>query len=298
MKIASPKGLAVVTGAAGGLGSTFAKNLAARGYRLLLIDRRLGPLEELCVSLTAEFGVGAEPYAADLCNREEVSRLGEHLANRPDLELFINNAGFGNVDYFADTDPAALVGMADLHVVAPTILIRSVLPGMLQRNRGNILNVSSVGAWFHSAGNVQYGATKNFLAVLSQSLQQELRGTNVRVQALCPGFVRTGFHAAEGMQGFQKSPAAHMWMTPDEVVAYALRQMTSKQVIVTPGFWYKIVSRLARMPFVQPIMQRVTWVPRPTPKPVLKPVTEVSAEPAFDSQSPSASPRVLEETAR
>src|SRR5690349_11602852 len=99
MKNASPQGLAVITGAAGGLGSTFAKRLAARGYRLLLIDRRLAQLEELCESLTAEFGVAAEPYAADLCNREEVTRLGEHLAQRADLELFINNAGFGNVDY-------------------------------------------------------------------------------------------------------------------------------------------------------------------------------------------------------
>lgn len=295
MKIASPKGLAVVTGAAGGLGSCFAKKLAARGHRLLLIDRRSTQLHEICESLSAEHGIEAESYAVDLCNRDEVLLLGERLEQMPDVELFINNAGFGNADYFADTDPVALVGMADLHVVAPTILIRSVLPGMLERNRGNILNVSSVGGWFHSAGNVQYGATKNFLSVLTQSLQQEMRGTDVRVQALCPGFVRTGFHSADGMKGFQKSPATHMWMTADEVVDYALAKLSTKQVLLIPGFGYKIVARLARMPFVQPIMQWVTWVPRPAAKPVMK---QVQTDAEVENQPPSAGSRFVEQTAR
>ncbi len=92
--------------------------------------------------------------------------------------------------------------MVDVHVVAPTILTQAVLPGMIERNSGGIINVSSLSAWFHSAGNVQYGSTKNYLAVFSRSLHQELRGTNVRVQALCPGFVRTEFHAAQSMQAF------------------------------------------------------------------------------------------------
>jgi short-subunit dehydrogenase len=128
-------------------------------------------------------------------------------------------------------------------------------------------------------------------------LAQEMRGTNVRVQALCPGFVRTGFHSADGMKSFQKSPATHMWMTAEEVVDYALAKLSTKQVLIIPGLGYKIVSRLARMPFVQPIMQWVTWVPRPAPKAVLKPEAEVAAEPAFDRQPASASPRMLEETA-
>ena len=279
MKNASQGGLAVVTGAAGGLGSSFAKKLAERGFRLLLVDRRRAPLDEVCEAIAAEHGVSAEPYAVDLCKREEVAQLANRLAQMTDLELLVNNAGYGTVDYFEDTDPGYLIGMVDLHVVAPTMLTRAVLPGMVERNRGNIINVSSIGAWFHSAGNVQYGATKNFLAVFSQSLQQELRGTNVRVQALCPGFVRTGFHAEDSMKAFKlrRSPAENLWMTADDVVECSLRSMHRKRVIVTPGIGYRIVGRLAQMPFLQPLMQWITRAPRSVPKPMPR----AEAEPVF-----------------
>jgi len=264
MKITSQRGLAVVTGAAGGLGSSFANKLAERGHSLLLVDRRQAQLEQLCDSITAKHGSRAEPYAVDFCQRAEVERLAQRLEQMADVELLVNNAGFGTVDYFADTAAHYLVGMVDVHVVAPTMLTRAVLPGMVARNSGNIINVSSLAAWFHSAGNAQYGATKNYLAVFSQALHDELRGTNVRVQALCPGFVRTEFHGAESMKSFslRRSPAAHLWMSADEVADCSLRKLSGKQVLVVPGFGYGIVGRLAQMPFLQPLIQRITRAPR------------------------------------
>jgi short-subunit dehydrogenase len=262
MKIASRRGLAVVTGAAGGLGRAFAKKLAQRGYRLLLVDRRPAQLDEVCESL-AQQGATAEPYAVDLCQREELRQLAARLEQMSNVELLVNNAGFGAVDYFVDTDPSYLVGMVDLHAVAPTILTRTVLPGMIERNRGGIISVSSMSCWFNSAGNAQYGSTKTYLAVFSQSLQQELRGTNVCVQALCPGFVRTEFHAAESMQAFKTRPcpAAHWWMSADDVAECSLRRL-GKQVIVIPGFKFRILGRLAQMPVLQPITQWITRAPR------------------------------------
>ena len=184
-----------------------------------------------------------------------------------DVELLVNNAGFGTTDYFVDTNTSYLVGMIDVHVVAPTILTRAVLPGMIERNSGGIINVSSLGAWFQSAANAQYGSTKNYLATFSKALHQELRGTNVRVQALCPGFVRTEFHAADSMKGFNLrcAPAAHMWMSADEVVNCSLRRLSGNQVIVIPGFGYSILGRLAQMPVVQPLIQWITWGPRVIP---------------------------------
>lgn len=270
MKLASPQGLAVVTGAAGGLGSAFARQLAERGFRLLLVDRRQEQLEQVCESIADQHGNCAEPCAVDFCRRDDLERLARRLAESPDIELLVNNAGFGTVDYFADTDPNYLVGMVDVHVVAPTILTRAVLPGMLTRNRGHIINVSSLGGWFHSAGNVQYGSTKNYLSVFSQGLEQELQGTNVRVQALCPGFVRTEFHSADCMQAFRfrRPPAAKLWMTPDDVVAYSLSKLHKKQVVVIPGIGYRILGRLARMPLLQPIFQWITRGPRSVPGPV------------------------------
>src|SRR5689334_19633621 len=104
MKTASEGGLAVVTGGAGGLGSTFAEKLAERGYRLLLVDRRLKQLEQVCESISARHGTTAEPYAADLCKRDEVEKLAKRLAQMPDLQCLVNNAGFGTIDYFVDTD--------------------------------------------------------------------------------------------------------------------------------------------------------------------------------------------------
>src|SRR4051794_27212893 len=215
MKIASKGGLAVVTGGAGGLGSTFANKLAERGFNLLLIDRRPQQLEQVCKSITARYGTSAEPFVADLCEREQVKRLATRLEQTPDVDVLVNNAGFGTIDYFVDTPARYVIDMIDVHVVAPTMLSRAVLPGMMRRNRGAIINVSSMAAWFQSAGNVHYGSTKCFLAMFALSLHQELRGTDVQVQALCPGFIRTEFHDADSMNGFHLrcAPAAHLWMT-------------------------------------------------------------------------------------
>jgi short-subunit dehydrogenase len=241
--------------------------LAERGYRLLLVDRRQKQLEELCATITARHSVAAQPCAVDLCKRDEVERLAKQLQEIADLELLVNNAGFGSMDYFVDTDALNLVDMVDVHVAAPVMLTRAALPGMIQRNRGAIINVSSMSAWFQSAGNVQYGATKTFLAVFSAALHQELRGTNVRVQALCPGFVRTEFHDAHTMRGFKRRgvPLARYWMSADNVVDCSLRGLATRRVIVIPGLGYRILGRLAQMPMLQPVVQWVTRWPRTAP---------------------------------
>jgi short-subunit dehydrogenase len=258
------RGLAVVTGAAGGLGAAFARQLAERGYRLLLVDRRQAQLADVCQSITAQHRVSAEPYALDLCNREEVLRLGQRLAQEPDLTLLVNNAGFGSVDYFADTELSYLMGEVDVHIAAPTILTRSVLPGMLARNNGGIINVSSIGAFIPSAGNAQYGSTKSYLAMVSMCLAEELRGTNVHVHALCPGFVRTEFHEAESNKVFKQqcAPPAHMWLLPDFVVSYALRKLGGRRVLIVPGLKYRIMARFAQMPLLRRLMQWISRVPR------------------------------------
>jgi short-subunit dehydrogenase len=290
-------GLAVVTGGAGGLGSTFAKKLAERGHRLLLVDRRPQQLEDVCQSITERYGVAAEPCAMDLCNRHEVEELAKRLERMGDVELLVNNAGFGTIDYFVDCDARCVTDMVDVHVVAPTILTRAVLPGMVERNRGAIINLSSVAAWLHSAGNVAYGSTKCYLAVFSMALQQELRGTNVRVQALCPGLIRTEFHNGDGMKQFDQryAPAGHLWMTPEEVVNCSLRRLYSKQVIVIPGFGYSIFGRLAQMPILQPLMQWVTRGPRVAPAPA--PAIEPCPEPAFMASEPGFAVAEVTETA-
>lgn len=278
----SERGVAVVTGGAGGLGQSFARKLAMRGHRILLVDRREPELRDVCNAITAEYGVTVEPYLADLCIREQVERLAERLKQTPDVELLVNNAGFGTLNHFIDTDPNLVVGMVDLHVVAPMLLSHAVLPGMIARDRGGIINVSSVSAWFQSAGNSHYGSTKICLAAFTATLNEELRGTNVRVQALCPGFVRTQFHDAEAMKEFKRySPTSRLWAAADDVVDFSLRRLSGRRVIVIPGLSYWAVGRLAQMPLLQPLMRRFANVPRfsstsvPATKPRVGPVVGV-----------------------
>lgn len=267
MAATSSAGLAVITGAAGGLGSSFANKLAERGYDLLLVDRRQQQLEQVSQSISARYGVRAEPCVVDLCKRAEVEELARRLEQTANLQMLVNNAGFGGMDYFSDADARFLVDMADLHVVAPVILTRAVTPGMVERKSGAVINVSSVSAWFPTAGNVQYSATKSFLIVFSLALAQELRGTGVCVQALCPGFVRTEFHNSERMKVFQlqRAPGGRFWKSADEVVNCSLHSLSARQVIVIPGLGYRILGRLAQMPLLQPLMQWATRGPRQAP---------------------------------
>ena len=263
MQSAAKGELAVVTGAAGGLGACFAQKLAQRGYRLLLIDRRAEQLRQTCDAINARYGAVATPCSVDLCQRAEVESLAGQLNQTPDLALLVNNAGFGTTDYFVDIDVSQHLDMIHLHVLTPVMLARAALPGMIERNRGAIINVSSLGAWSHSAGNVQYAATKTYLAVFSQALEQELQGTNVRVQALCPGFVRTEFHDAQGMKGFDLGQVpAQYWMSAEEVVECSLRELAGKRVVVFPGLRYRILGRLMQMPLFQPLVRRMARTQR------------------------------------
>lgn len=251
---------AVVTGAAGGIGSCFADRLAKRGFRLLLLDRREEQLATLCERITKQYGVATERGVVNLCDSRELESLAQRLSEMT-VGMLVNNAGFGTTGYFVDIDASRHSDMIHLHVLAPAMLTHAVLPGMIERDRGAIINVSSLAAWSYSAGSVQYASTKSYLAVFSQSLAQELHGTNVRVQALCPGFVRTDFHAAETMQGFnmQQVPKGQ-WMSAEKVVDCSLRRLSRGRVIVIPGFRNRVLGRLMQMPMFQPIVQRLTAV--------------------------------------
>lgn len=260
------KGIAVITGAAGGLGTAFANKLARDGYQLLLVDRRCEPLKRLSDELAKQYQIAVVIEVADLANRDDIKRLSQRLRQTPKLEMLVNNAGFGNLHHIVDTDPEVLSQMIDVHVVAPMLLTRAALPGMLERDCGSIINVSSLSAWFQSAGNAHYGSTKICLAAFTMSLHEELIGTNIRVQALCPGFVRTQFHDAESMKDFARfSPAAHMWASASDVVEFSLSRLSKKQVVAIPGLGYRMIGRLAQMPLLRPIMCRIARLPRLSP---------------------------------
>jgi short-subunit dehydrogenase len=242
------RGVAVITGATAGIGREFADQLGARGYDLLLVARDRQRLSATAESLAAAHGVAAEAFPADLSRDEEVSLLAERLAATPGLSLLVNNAGFGSRGRLAETDIARQEAMIRLHVLAPMRLTRAALPALLARRSGGVVNVSSVAGFIYSAGNVNYCATKAYLTTFSEGLAVELHGTGVRVQALCPGFTRTEFHARMSESG--ETHPRFLWLSARAVVAYSLECLErGGPVVCVPGFrWRLIVLAIRHLP--------------------------------------------------
>jgi short-subunit dehydrogenase len=238
--------VALITGASSGIGETFARKLAARGFDLILVARRADRLEQIA----RELQVRTEIVAADLTTEEGLAATEQAIAACPGLEMLVNNAGFGTLGRFWQTSLAGQESMHRLHVLATMRLTRAALTGMTERKRGSIINVSSVAAFGQSEGNVSYCATKAWMNSFTEGLAMELRaaGSPVRVQALCPGFTVTEFHDTLGMdRGLIPS---WLWMTSEEIVETSLRALERNKVIVIPGWKYKLaVAFLKSMPF-------------------------------------------------
>lgn len=234
---------ALVTGASGGIGEEFARQLAAQGADLVLVARSEDALERLAKELHERHGVRCDVLAADLTTDAGVTAVAARLDG---IDLLVNNAGFGIAEHLADVDAAKVEGMIRLNVVALALLTRAALPGMIERNHGGIVNVSSVAGFSPSQGFATYNATKAFVTMFTESLSLELKGTGVRVQALCPGLTRTGFQAVAGEEalGTANTPD-FLWQEPAEVVRTSLAGLPRGAVIVTPGVHNKLFVGVA-----------------------------------------------------
>ena len=239
VKTPQPGALAVVTGASSGIGAVFARKLAARGYRLLLVARRRDRLERLA----AEFPGRAEPFPADLADERALLTVEQRIAGDESLELLVNNAGFGALGRFFETTVDQHDRMHRLHVTATMRLTHAALGGMVRRNRGGVINVSSVAAFGQSPGNVSYCATKAWMNVFTSTLDLDLRsaGSAVKVQALCPGFTYSDFHETMGVDR-DKIPRP-LWLEAEYVVDESLRAFDRGQVIAIPSWRYKAIAR-------------------------------------------------------
>lgn len=241
--------VAVITGASAGLGEVYAEKLAARGYTLVLAARRADRLEALRRRLESGFGVAVSFFAGDLSQPEPLEELALRLESVPRVDLLVNNAGFGTLGVFWKTDYARQEAMHRLHVNATMRLSRSVLPGMIERNEGAIINVASVAGFFRSAGNASYCATKGWMCDFTEALRLELddAGSAVVVQALCPGFTYTEFHDVLGVS--REALGKAWWMSADFVVEESLRGLATRKLFVIPGWRYKLLVAIgSRLP--------------------------------------------------
>ncbi len=176
--------VALITGASSGLGAVFARHLAAKGYDLVLVARREERLAALAAELQQQYSISVEILVADLARPADVERVEGRIAGIEDLDVLVNNAGFGTTGRFAEVDLAKSVAMVEVHVVASMRFCRAALPGMIARRRGALINVSSVAAFAPLPGNANYAASKAYVLTFSKALHAELRESGIKVQAL------------------------------------------------------------------------------------------------------------------
>jgi short-subunit dehydrogenase len=244
----TPRKAALITGASSGIGAAFARRLAADGYDLTLVARREARLAALAGELGARCGTVVQCLSADLSEPTGLEQVERQVAALPDLDLLINNAGFGAREAFADADIGRQSAMIHLHVVAATRLTRAALPGMVLRGQGGIIHVASIAAFVTLPGDAVYNATKAYLVSFSRTLHEELRGTGVRVQALCPGFTRTELHASQKLPESDLARIPPMlWMPAEQVVESSLREMARGRVVCVPGWKNRVILLLARL---------------------------------------------------
>lgn len=234
---------ALVTGPTAGIGASFAQQLAARGYDLVLVARDQARLEKTAAALRASYGVEVEVLPADLADRGELARVEARLADaaRP-VDLLVNNAGFGLKGRFLDNSVEAETAMLEVLVTAVLRLSHAALGAMSERGHGGVINVSSVAAFLPRG---TYSAAKAWVNSFSEWAANEYKDRGVTVTALCPGFTRTEFHERMGVS--RGSAPDFMWLDADELVATALRDFDRGRTFSIPSAQYKAIATMARV---------------------------------------------------
>jgi short-subunit dehydrogenase len=236
---------ALVTGASSGIGAEFARQLAARGMHLILCARREQLLTQLAAELHQAHGTKTEIIIADLSNPHEPKRLLEEAQKKGiTIELLVNNAGFGYVAEIEKTNVSRVLEMIQVNIAALTELTYAVLPGMLARGHGGIINVASVAA-FQPVGYMgAYAASKAYVLHFSEALWAEARDRGVTITAVCPGTTRTSFFEVSGVPGWDQR---HAVQEIKPVVKAALKGFEKRRQYVVSGWKNYIFSLLVRI---------------------------------------------------
>ena len=233
---ARPGATCLITGASSGIGADIARELAKRRRGVTLVARREERLHELAEELVEDHGVRAETIGCDVTDETGRERLREELAARGvDVEVLVNNAGFGSGGAFVELDGAHEASMVRTNCEALVALTGDYLPSMVEHGRGAILNLGSLIAFQPMPFQATYGATKAFVLAFSEAIHEELRGTGVTVTALCPGPVRTEFGEAGGFGGADEKIPSWAWLSPDEVARAGVEGLEKGRRVVVPG---------------------------------------------------------------
>jgi hypothetical protein len=253
----------LITGASAGIGREFARQLADRAQSIVLLARRTERLAQLRQELlNRKPNLEVHIFAVDVGDQAQIQSLVESLGrDKIDVDLLINNAGLGDAGVFATSDPTRNEQMLLVNVMALTSLTRHLLPQMIAKRHGGILNVSSSAGFLPIPGDAVYAASKAYVTSFSEALRAELRGTGVSVCALCPGPVQTEFQDVARRQGVRSRLGPKFVVVPvEQVVRDALAALEADRPLVIPGFAMKFVmfvGRLMPMPILRLIFRLV-----------------------------------------
>jgi short-subunit dehydrogenase len=240
----------LITGASAGIGAALARVYAGKGWDLILTARREAALAALAEDIRKAQGVVVTVIPADLADPQAPERLVGTIAERGLIvDGLINNAGFSRTTGFLKTDPDQHAAMVQVMLSAPVALSRLLLPGMIERGFGRIINVASLaGQMPATGGDTLYGPVKSFMIKASQGLWLETRGTGVHVTALCPGYTLTEFHDVNGSrEQVSRAYPAWMWQTAGHVARVAHDACEADRARVTPGVMNTVMAGLAKL---------------------------------------------------
>jgi short-subunit dehydrogenase len=232
----SESATALVTGASAGIGEATAHELASRGHGVTLVARREERLRALADELSRTHGVRAEAIAADLGDEAARERLATQIEGLGlQVEVLVNNAGFGTAETVGNVDRERLIAMLRLNCEALLDLQARYLPAMIARGRGAVINIASTAAFQPIPGTATYAATKAFVLSLSEAVHEELKGTGVTLTAVCPGPVRTEFTQVAGIEQAEEQLPGVFWMSSEAVAKAAVEAAENGKRAIVPG---------------------------------------------------------------
>ena len=245
----SPPRTALITGASSGIGAAFADEFAARGFDLVITARREDRLREVAIRLERTHGRRVEVVASDLSQRDAAARLCHDVASRGlTIDALVNNAGYGVPGTYLASPWARHEAMLNLMVMAVSELTYRLLPSMIERGYGRIINVASLAGLVPApAGHTLYGASKAFLIKFSEALANEVRRHNVHVTALCPGFTLSEFHDVTGTRAQMNRMPRWMWMDASTVAREGYEAVMAGKHIYVNGRVNRTIATLVRI---------------------------------------------------
>jgi short-subunit dehydrogenase len=235
---------ALITGASSGIGESFARQCAARGYDLVLVARREVRLTALKHQLETAYPIQVTVLVADLSREEGIARVEQFIRDHAPLDLLVNNAGYNDTDDFVKVRLDTHLSMIKVMAETPMRLMYATLPGMIERQQGSIINVASMLGFYSVPYTASYGAVKSYLVSLSQAVALETWKQGIHISVLCPGFTHTEIFGTDGLDSSRRLPT-WLWMEADEVVTAALHGVAQRQLIIVPGTINRLIYTLS-----------------------------------------------------